>query len=228
MELTNLVKWEISMLQILIKFKVYTPIKISEPFSKRNSQVNQTMVAVQQFWLTFWQHSHKICRCIIQFMQMSPFTAHKVLQEFLTRFAIYQYGFSYSLTYSMSAKSKRLLHRFWSHFFQKVDFMLLWSTGYINDPPFILCQAMQFQGHHCTTSQHFQFSIFEIVDNGNFYIFGAARWHSRERFNPDLGCSLRGVCTFSLWQCGFHPGAPVSSHIPKLCRFVGSLASVKL
>lgn len=107
MELTNLVKWEISMLQILIKFKVYTPIKISEPFSKRNSQVNQTMVAIQQFWLTFWQHSHKICRCIIQFMQMSPFTAHKVLQEFLTVFAIYQYGFSYSLTYSMSAKSKR-------------------------------------------------------------------------------------------------------------------------
>ena len=38
---------------------------------------------------------------------------------------------------------------------------------------------------------------------------------------PGLGHSLCGVCTFSLCLHGFPPGAPVSSHIPKMCSLDG-------
>ncbi|XP_038659988.1 glutaredoxin-like protein C5orf63 homolog isoform X2 [Scyliorhinus canicula] len=40
------------------------------------------------------------------------------------------------------------------------------------------------------------------------------------RFDSRLGHCLCGVCTFSPCLRGFPPGAPVSSHSPKTCRFM--------
>lgn len=34
---------------------------------------------------------------------------------------------------------------------------------------------------------------------------------------PGWGHSLWGVCMFSSCLCGFSPGTPISSHIPKMC-----------
>ena len=42
---------------------------------------------------------------------------------------------------------------------------------------------------------------------------------------PGLGHCLCGVCTFSPCLRGFPPGAPVSSHSPKMCR-LGGLAMI--
>ena len=38
---------------------------------------------------------------------------------------------------------------------------------------------------------------------------------------PALGDCLCGVCTFSPCLRGFPPGAPVSSHSPKMCELGG-------
>ena len=50
----------------------------------------------------------------------------------------------------------------------------------------------------------------------------AASLHHRPGFDPDHGClSARSFVDSPPWSRGFSPGAPVSSHTPKTCRFAG-------
>ena len=48
-----------------------------------------------------------------------------------------------------------------------------------------------------------------------------ASQHQGPGFNFGLGHYMCGICTFSLCLRGFPPGAPVSSHTPKMCGLGG-------
>jgi len=71
-------------------------------------------------------------------------------------------------------------------------------------------------------------SLFIAASYGSVVDYWVAQWiallpHSARDLGPipGLGHCLCGVCTFSPCLCGFPPGAPVSSHTPKMCRLGG-------